>query len=157
MLNWSKNTLTLSYEKYPCYINIPPKKYFYFMKLANEVFSLLEIRNSIYKSLTLKNISRREWLQKCNNKIDQINKNRKEATLDQLNLVATKFNKCSTFSRQALPFKLMERHRLIPKLCVVHLCYGVTVDERANIFLIFSLWKRIYIDGETSMKNEVAH
>lgn len=139
MLNCSKNTLTLSYEKYPYYINIPPKKYFYFMKLANEVFSLQEIRNSIYKSFTLKNISPRERLEKCNNKIDQINKNRKEATLDQPNLVATKFNKCSTFSRQALPFKLMERHRLIPKLRGVHLCYGVTVEERANIFLIFSL------------------
>lgn len=128
MLNYSKNILTTSYKKYSYYINVPPKKYFYFMKLANEVFSLREIRNSIYKSL-----------EKCNNKIDQINKNRKEATLDQPNLIARKFNKCSTFSRQALPFKLMERHRLILKLCGVHLCYGVTVEERANIFLIFSL------------------
>lgn len=78
MLNYSKNILTTSYKKYSYYINVSPKKYFYFMKLANEVFSLQEILNSIYKSFTLKNISLREWLEKCNNKIDQMNKNRKK-------------------------------------------------------------------------------
>lgn len=78
MLNYSKNILTTSYKKYSYYINVSPKKYFYFMKLANEVFSLQEILNSIYKSFTLKNISLRDWLEKCNNKIDQMNKNRKK-------------------------------------------------------------------------------